>query len=440
MSIKLSARQLLAAIQAKRLGASARTNELGAVISARQLLAAIQARRLEASSRTNELGAVMTLSALEAVMALGIWVQVSLTALLKGDAAAGTDAATLQSNKALSDGAVTPEQVALYIIKTFADSAYTADIFSKDAGSYTLLGDTNTSVDDETLAFIKAVMDAPSVADVCNIVVAFSRQFDDLALTPETLAFDISSAQNELAASADAFSFVQASIRADVAAGLDAAALEVVKAADDLALTLETFGYGLQTDRADFAGLLDSALLAIDKVFADASAVSDDAALTRQQLFDDNVISTDDFDGLSSAEDDQTMQFTKVLPDLALAVENFLLALQAQRDFDDLAAALDGVGLALERALAEPAEATDAAAVALERPLAEQALGGDAASLTFTVAPYFELAAAAELYSQATDKTLVEQPRAVDVGSFFFLNYGSPDFFAEDFVGETRTF
>jgi hypothetical protein len=398
--------------------------------TARQLLAAIQARRLVASSRS---------SALEAVMTLGLWVKVALTQLLLGDAAANSDSATLQSNKALSDSAVTPEQIALHITQTFADSAYAAEVFSTGGHSYSNLGSTSSSVDDETLAFIKAVMEAPSVADVFTIVVAFSRQFDDVALTPETLALAMARNQDDAATSADAFAYAQASNRADEATGLDAALFETHKTADDLALTPDAFAFDLQTDRADFAGLLDSALLVVDKVFADASAVADAMVMPVERVFADSALSTDDFDGLSSAEDDQTMQFTKVLPDLATAVENFLLALQAQRAFDDLAVALDGVGLALERTLNESAAATDAAAVALDRPLDDSALGSDAASLTFSP-PYFELAAAAELYGQSTSKALAEQPRSVDAGSLFFLDYGSPDFFAEDFVGETRTF
>lgn len=398
--------------------------------SARQLLAAIQARRLVASSRS---------SALEAVMTLGLWVKVALTQLLLGDAAANTDSATLQSNKALSDRAVTPEQVALHITQTFADSAYAAEVFSTGGHSYSTLGDTNSSVDDETLAFIKAVMDAPSVADVFTLVADFSRQFDDVALTPETLTFDVASSQDDAATSADAFAYAQASNRADEATGLDAALLETRKTADDLALTPDAFAFDLQADRADLTSLLDSALLVVNKVFADAAAVADAIAGQVQQMFDDIATGTDDFDGLTSAEDDQTMQFTKVLPDIALTVEDFLLALLAQREFVELATALDAVGLTLERALDESAVATDAAAVALDRPLAEQALGSDVASLTFSP-PYFELATAAELYGQSTTKALDDQPRSADAGYLFFLDYGSPDYFAEDFVGETRTF
>lgn len=399
--------------------------------TARQLLAAIQARRLEASGRTG---------VLEAALTLGLWVKVALTTLLLGDAAANSDAASLQSNKALADSAVTPEQIALHITQTFADSAYAAEVFSTGGHSYSNLGSTSNSVDDETLAFIKAVMDASSMADVFTMVVDFSRQFDDVALTPETLAFDIASAQNEVAASADAFVYSQASSRADEAAGLDAALIETGKPADDLALAPDALAWHMQTERADFAALLDSALLAVDKLLDDALVGADQMALTLQQVFADSAISTDDFDGLSTAEDDQTVQVTKVLPDLALAVESFLLALQAQRDFDDLALALDGVGLALERNLSEPAVALDAAAVALDRPLVSPALGSDAASLTFTVAPYFELAAAADLYSQAIDKPLLDQARSVDAGSLFFLDYGSADYFAEDFVGATHSF
>lgn len=399
--------------------------------TARQLLAAIQARRLGASSR---------MGVLEAAMTLGLWVQVSLITMLLGDAAANSDSATLQSHKAVSDSALTPEHIALHITQSFADGVYVGDVFSTGGHSYSSLSEAGSSVDNQTLAFIKAVMEASSVADVCTMVVDFSRQFDDAAVTPETLAFELAQSQNDAAASADAFAYAQATSRADAATGLDAALLAVGKNADDLALAPDALALNLQTERADFASLLDSAQLVVTKVFADAAVGADAMDMPIGQIFADTALGTDDFDGLSSAEDDQTMQFTKVLPDLVNAVESFLLALQAQRDFDDLSAAADALNVALERTLAEPGAALDAAAVALSRPLADPALVGDAASLTFTVAPYFELAAAAELYSQATGKTLADQPRSVDAGSMFFLDYGSPDYFAEDFVGATQFF
>ena len=172
---------------------------------------------------------------------------------------------------------------------------------------------------------------------------------------------------------------------------------------DDSLSTAENAIFTFFKNLTDSSALADDATVAFTKVLADESSIADvdiieffknlaDGAATADALafnyssaLTDTVFATDDVDGSASILDDQEMQYFKNTTNLASASDSF------------------------------------SRTVAFTRSFAETPSITDLAALTY-------------------GKTFLETPSFTDAGSLRSQGYCDFTFFAEDFVGASRTF
>ena len=136
---------------------------------------------------------------------------------------------------------------------------------------------------------------------------------------------------------------------------------------------------------ADESSIADVDIIEFFKNLADGAATADTLAFNHSNVLTDTVFATDDVDGAASILDDQEMQYFKNTTNLASASDSF------------------------------------SRTVAFTRSFAETPSITDLAALTY-------------------GKTFLEAPSFTDAGSLRSQGYCDFTFFAEDFVGASRTF
>ena len=171
----------------------------------------------------------------------------------------------------------------------------------------------------------------------------------------------------------------------------------------------------------DIITMLDAVTLAPGKGLSDTARFSD--SLTRgfsKSLFNTMGV-TDDIDGQASIKDDETMQFVKVLNEQTGSSDQFSRVVAFTRKFADSAAA------------------TDAAIRNCGKPLADPIFISDRSVLT-TTKPFAEAMSVTENFAKAPNKVASDAMGVTDSGSLRSQGYVDFSYFAEDYVGDSRTF
>lgn len=171
----------------------------------------------------------------------------------------------------------------------------------------------------------------------------------------------------------------------------------------------------------DIITMRDAVTLAPGKGLSDTARFSD--SLTRgfsKSLFDTMGV-TDDIDGQASIKDDETMQFVKVLNEQTGSSDQFSRVVAFTRKFTDSAAA------------------TDAAIRNCGKPLADPIFISDRSVLT-TTKPFAEAMSVTESFAKASNKVASDAMGVTDSGSLRSQGYVDFSYFAEDYVGDSRTF
>jgi hypothetical protein len=235
----------------------------------------------------------------------------------------------------------------------------------------------------------------------------------------------------------------------------------------------------------------------LEKPFQEALNIADSASfqINYSRKFDEEVTATDDING-ALADDDQNITFFKSLQDLNIFQDTLTTTIQYYRTVNDSTQLEDlyqaGVGKyhadvtelsdsynitnikeLLDSGLVEDnlsitstfyrefldrTDTTDYTIVAIAKPLSEGIELVDSVSISVGVLRYFDEALGINsLYSLVTTKALTDQTAVTDVatkmsgkilteqtsitssGFLVSQGYGSPSYFAEDFVGDSRT-
>ena len=183
----------------------------------------------------------------------------------------------------------------------------------------------------------------------------------------------------------------------------------------------------------------DSIALGPSKALGNAAAAGD--SFYRQvdftRYFSDGVGFTDDVDGAASILDDQEMQFYKFNSDTARIAEQIQRALA--RSITDAAALSESAQISLNKTEADAATTQDAASVSTGKSVADSSVISDALARAFGN-QLTDASAAGDSIANEPGKRLSNTTSFADAGSLRSQGFSDFTYFAEDFVGASRTF
>lgn len=243
----------------------------------------------------------------------------------------------------------------------------------------------------------------------------------------------------------------------DEAAVSDAIALVSSKPFADQFEVLDQAVALFSKDLKDAAGITDFEIFAFFKVLFDEAAIQDVHAfelyktrtdafgasdLSVQHLvknFFENLYVTDDLDGDATLLDEQRMEFVKQRTEIVGITDVIQLLFVVIRVFEDQAAVTEFAQLGLEKPRTDAAVLFDVVARDTAKRFFEISSSSDQA----TLAAFKSLADQSLLQdslSKAVGSALVESTLISDVGLVSNQNYCGSGYFAEDYVGVSRTF
>lgn len=205
-------------------------------------------------------------------------------------------------------------------------------------------------------------------------------------------------------------------------------------------------------------GLTDKQIMDFFKVLVDEAQVTDKQSMAYRKELTDGVWVTDDLDGAATIADEQTMAFTKNRTDQGFVSDEFSRVVQYRRAPEDEALLLDLLSRAFIKSLADTSWVTDevtrtmgkdrqdtsmvsdAATHDVGKALQDTAGAGDALAKGFTKAPILDAAGAMDQASKKPGLGKADSASITDTGSLRSQGYCEFSYFAEDFVGASRTF
>lgn len=244
----------------------------------------------------------------------------------------------------------------------------------------------------------------------------------------------------------------------DTANASDSAVKSVGKGLTDVAQASETLVRSFGKTLTDSANPVDVAAITAEKTASDTATPSDAAVLGLNKTLNDTVYATDDIDGIVT-DDDQIIQFMKVLSEVVTPTETLVIANGFNREFVESAVSGDAAAKTFIKNLTDAVNVTDVADVSnakVENPsdgssVSDQAVLG--VEKVFTESPTASDAAFVEFMKglaeapTATDsavieagKALIDSTSASDAGTLISQGYCDITYFAEDYVGTSRTF
>ena len=270
------------------------------------------------------------------------------------------------------------------------------------------------------VSFFKSKLDNFSVAE--EIALDFHKSLRDTAgLTDDQIMAFFKSLQ-DTASATDHYAISFGKPAADQFGAMEHAVRSFYKALTDTAgfsdHEVRAFGKAL----VDQSSLSDHYVAAFDKPLTDGAGFVDTQTRAMTKLILDQITVTDDFDGAASVNDDQTMQFSKAVVDMAGFTDLFDRVVAYVRQFEDTATFTDDLALDSTKLLSD---------VPIMSELISKGLAKAPINDQFAVTDYPSLGAG--LVKQ--DSTLLS-----DTGSLRSQGYCEFSYFAEDYVGASRTF
>lgn len=185
---------------------------------------------------------------------------------------------------------------------------------------------------------------------------------------------------------------------------------------------------------ADTADVTDSAAITAIKTFGDSTGTQDSYVLTLNKLINDGVAMNDSFD----ATDGSQFAFTKSVMNMAFIAEE--LAKTLERPFADAVEPTEAHTYTLGKLLAHSVSTQEALAFDVALGKADTASVADQPFKEFTRAPFSHAATAEDTFSLQPGKHLTDNIDTGDTGSLRSQGYADFSYFAEDYVGDSRTF
>lgn len=192
---------------------------------------------------------------------------------------------------------------------------------------------------------------------------------------------------------------------------------------------------------ADSFGVTDSDTLSFAKGVTETPALIDTRTFDFTKVISEQLFSTDDLDGEASAEDDQEIQFVKTRSDSSALTDNFSKTVTFSRTFSEAPAANEEHSFDVTKPLTEAPTASDSfgKVVAFSRSFTEAGSASDSDTLN-TGKNLSDNGGIIDVQVVQFTKASSDSSVAADSGSLRSQGYCDFTYFAEDYVGASRTF
>lgn len=227
---------------------------------------------------------------------------------------------------------------------------------------------------------------------------------------------------------------------------------------EEPALT-DAYVYTITKPFTEAMGGTDLSVLLLTKPFSDsfgatdsdtlsfAKGVTETPALTDARIFDftkvisEQLFSTDDLDGEASAEDDQEIQFVKTRSDSSALTDNFSKTVTFSRTFTETPAVNDDQSFDVTKPITESPSTSDSFSkvVAFSRSFSDGSSASDIDTLN-TGKNLSDNGGIIDSQVVQFTKASSDSGVAADSGSLRSQGYCDFTYFAEDYVGASRTF
>lgn len=299
----------------------------------------------------------------------------------------------------VADGTGVLGQMFLSFFKTKTDNAVLADDVSQE--------------------FVKGLRHIAGLSD--DQIMAFFKTLADPAVVQDAKALYLQKPLNELVANTE-----------------DHAYLLTKKVKEDIVGLSDAKLYVFFKALLHVAGASDALANSFSKPTSDGYSVADAYASFLTKIVSDSINVTDDVDGAASIQDDQEMQFTKSVTDIAGVSDEIYIIIEVLREFFDTAAVSDLVALGFSKPVADVAEFTDDQTNQFNKGLFEIPAFQDFL-IRNSAKALLDNANITDLRAMATSAVKTDSFQSTDTGTVQCQSYGA-DYFAEDYVGVFRSF
>ena len=283
------------------------------------------------------------------------------------------------------------------------------------------LTDDTALVDDAVMAFYKVLAENPSVSE--TQVFDFYKSLANSAVATDVYAAHLRRSITEPPVAVDIYTYAFNKVTADGAVATESdfkAVAKVLAENPTLADTNVLSFFKNLTEIPNFTDTINT--LALTKLLADTVGV------------------TDDLDAAASILDDQEMQFVKNTTNIATVAESFARVVAFLRSFSETPGLTDVNTLGIGKTISENPAFSDTNYVNFGKLLSEQPNITDLLALQVTLSPFTETPGVTDSADVVPNKVFTELPSLTDAGSLRSQGYCDFTFFAEDFVGASRTF
>ena len=294
------------------------------------------------------------------------------------------------------------------------------------------------AVDGALLHFFKTLTDNPTLAD--NAVTAFNKVLAENPSVSEAQVFDFykSLAENPTVADTHFAAVGKALTEPPVAVDIYTYAFNKVTA--DGAVATESDFKAVAKVLAENPTLADTNVLSFFKNTSENPNFTDTVSRDFPKFLSDTVTVTDDLDAAASILDDQEMQFTKITTNVTTVADSFARVVAFIRTFSDNPGLTDTDTIEVGKVLSENPVFSDTNYVNFGKLLGETPGISEVFSLQVALGAFSETPGITDSVDIVPNKIFTELPSLTDAGSLRSQGYCDFTFFAEDYVGASRTF
>ena len=197
--------------------------------------------------------------------------------------------------------------------------------------------------------------------------------------------------------------------------------------------------YKALVDSSHFTDTLDT--IEFFKNTQDDAGLTDDETIAFAKSLFDVVGVTDDIDGAASILDDQEMDYFKHTTDIANITDLFIRVVAFVRVYSDLVGVTDKLVWDSTKALTDTSAFTDIQRQDFGKLQVDLPVVSDALAIQLLLAPFADNTFVVDIATMNTGKNFTQEEASLaDTGSLRSQGYADFSYFAEDYVGASRTF
>lgn len=296
------------------------------------------------------------------------------------------------------------------------------------------------AVDEWLMEFFKTLSDDTAVAE--DTVWAFNKAIEETPSITHSEVFDFYKSLADTASAAEQYTAHLSKPLTDAYSAGDAHAYAFAKdAGEDITAIVDTEVKAFAKALSEAPSLIDAIdTVAFFKNTQDAAGFTDAETFAFAKYLVDTVGVTDDIDGAASILDDQEMQFVKNTTNVASALDTFIRVVAYTRTYADAAGATDVDTLTIGKNESDDTSFTDSSTTDFGKLLSDTPVVEDALALRVTLAPFLNSTGITDTADVVPNKVILDSTSLTDAGSLRSQGYSDFTYFAEDYVGASRTF